>query len=56
MNEQFNIVIVEDKRVVGKIIESQLLQKGYGTHRFENAEDAYSFLQQNYIYLQDFAP
>ncbi len=51
MTEKFNILIVEDHNVTGKIISNDLKKKGFHTVLFKNGEDAFLYFQQHSVDL-----
>jgi len=51
MKEKFNIIIVEDEKVAGKVIRDNLQEQGYTCDLFETGEEALLHFRQNPVDL-----
>ncbi len=51
MKEKFNIMIVEDEKVAGKVIRSNLQENGYNCTLFETGEEALLHFRENPVDL-----
>ena len=51
MKEKFNILIVEDEKVAGKVIRDNLKNQGYNCALFENGEEALFYFRENPVDL-----